>query len=139
MEHIIAYTASRAQGDPGPAAVGVYITDAAGAMLAEAKAGIGNSNDSFAAYYGVMLALQTLIERYESDTMNMVVEIHLESKSVQQQLNNELRISEPGLVPMFIEIHNMCVTSFPHISFLRISPETNTEATRLLDEALGGN
>lgn len=136
MEKIIAYTDGGARGNPGPAAVGVYITDEIGQMIAETKEAIGNSTNNFAEYYGVMVALQTLKHRYGKETKNMHFELRLDSELVKKQLNSEYQIKEPGLVPMFIEIHNMRVASFPNLTLTHVPREQNKEADRLVNEAL---
>ncbi len=138
MEKIIAYTDGGARGNPGPAAVGVYITTAGGRLVREVKQAIGNSTNNFAEYYGVLLALQTLKELYSKNSNAMEFEIRLDSELVKKQLNAEYQINEPGLVPMFIEIHNMRVSSFPHLTFTHVQRELNKEADRLVNEALDG-
>lgn len=138
METIIAYTDGGARGNPGPAAVGVYITNESGEVVEEVKQAIGNSTNNFAEYYAVMLALQTLKQLYGKDTTKMQFEIRLDSELVKKQLNNEYQIKEPGLVPMFIEIHNMQVASFPNLTFTYISREENQAAERLVSEVLDG-
>ncbi len=137
METIIAYTAGGSRGNPGPSASGVYITTSTGEVVREVKEAIGNATNNFAEYYGVMLALQTLKQLYGKKSNEMQFEIRLDSELVKKQLSNEYQIKEPGLVPMFIEIHNMRVESFPHIFFTYISRENNKEADRLANEALG--
>ncbi len=136
MDKIIAYTAGVAKGNPGPVAAAVYITTAKGELLKEAKEFLGNGNSKFAEYYGVMLALQTLVSLYAEKTKDMEFAINLTSEWVKQQLNSETPITEPGLVPMFIEIHNMRVASFPNLTFTLISQKQNKAAERLVDEAL---
>lgn len=138
MEKVICYTDGEARGNPGPAGIGVYITDEAGKVIAQEKQKIGNSTDNFAEYNAVMLGLQTLKEKYGKDTENTQFEIRLNSELVKKQLNGEYQINEPGFVPMFIEIHNMRVASFPHLTFIYVSPEQNKEANRLVNEALDG-
>ena len=68
----------------------------------------------------------------------MIFEIRLDSELVKKQLNSEYQIKEPGLVPMFIEIHNMRVESFPHINFVLVPTEDVNEADRLVREVLDG-
>ena len=138
METIIAYTDGGARGNPGPAAVGVYITTDKGEVVHELKKAIGNSTNNFAEYYGVMLALQTLKQIYGKKTNEIKFEIRLDSELVKKQLSGEYQIKEPGLVPMFIEIHNMKVSTFPNIFFTHIPREQNKEADRLVNEALDG-
>lgn len=136
MEKIVAYTDGGARGNPGPAAAGVYIVDANGKAVKEISQFIGNSTNNFAEYQGVLLALQTLAEQLGKKTNEMEVEIRMDSELVKKQLNHEYQIKEPGLVPMFIEIHNLRVSSFPNLTLTHVPPEQNKEADRLVNEAL---
>ncbi len=138
MEKIIAYTDGGSRGNPGPAAAGVYIINEADTVVREVKQTLGNATNNFAEYYGVMLALQTLKQLYGSKSKTMQFELRLDSELVKKQLNNEYQIKEPGLVPMFIEIHNMRVASFPNLILTHVPREQNKEADRLVNEALDG-
>lgn len=138
MEKIIAYTDGGARGNPGPAAAGVYITDEQGKLVKEEKKTLGNATNNFAEYYGVMLALQSLKQLYGKNSKSMQFEIRLDSELVQKQLSGIYQIKEPGLVPMFIEIHNMKVANFPNINFVHVPRANNKEADRLVNEALDG-
>lgn len=136
MEKIICYTDGGARGNPGPAAIGVYIEDAAGKMLKEVKETIGNSTNNFAEYQGVLRGLQTLKELFGKQSKEMDFEIRMDSELVKKQLNHEYQIKEPGLVPMFIEIHNLRVANFPNLTLTHVPREKNKEADRLVNEAL---
>lgn len=136
METIFVYTDGGARGNPGPAAVGVYITTESGEVVREAKKEIGNATNNYAEYYAVVLALQTLKQIYSKKTKDIQFSFKLDSELVQKQLSGIYQIKEPGLVPLFIEIHNERVSSFPHISFTHIPREQNKEADRLVNEAL---
>ena len=138
MEKIITFTDGGARGNPGPAGVGVYITKEDGQLVREVKQAIGNATNNFAEYYAVMLALQTLKQIYGKATKTTQFEMRLDSELVKKQLNGEYQIKEPGLVPMFIEIHNLRVSSFPNIIFTHIPREKNKEADRLANEAMDG-
>ncbi len=136
METIIAYTDGGARGNPGPAAIGVYITDAAGKMLSEVKQHIGNGTNNFAEYQAVATALETLKKRYGKKTKEIQFELRLDSELVKKQLSGEYQIKETGLVPLFITIHNLRVAHFPNLTFTHIPREKNKEADRLVNEAL---
>jgi ribonuclease HI len=138
METIITYTDGVARGNPGPSGVGVYITTKDGEVVKEAKEAIGNATDNFAEYYGVMLGLQTLKTLYSKKTKEMQFEIRLDSEFVKNQLSGESQIKDPGLVPMFIEIHNMQVEHFPNIVFTLVPRAQNKEADRLANEVIDG-
>jgi len=138
METIICYVGGSARGNPGPSAYGVYITDAKGNLLSEVGKGIGNGTDNFAAYYGVMVGLQTLQGMLGAKSMGTEIDLRLDNEVVKKQLNAESPINEPGLVPMFIEIYNMRVASFPYITLTLISRDENKEVDRLVTDALDG-
>lgn len=136
MEKITIYTDGGSRGNPGPAAVGVYIVDAAGAVLAEVREKIGNATNNYAEYFAVVRALQTAKDVFGKKTKDIEFENKLDSELVKKQLSGEYQIKDPGLVPLFIEIHNMRVASFPHLTFTHVRREFNKEADRLVNEAL---
>lgn len=136
MEKIVAYTDGGARGNPGPAGIGVQIQSSDGTVLEESSQFIGNSTNNFAEYQAVMLALQTLKKKYGKRSKEMEFEIRLDSELVKKQLSGEYQIKEPGLVPNFIEIHNMRVSNFPHLTFRHVPREKNKDADRLANEAM---
>lgn len=136
MEKIIAFTDGGARGNPGIAGLGVSIQDEKGKVLKEVSQFLGNATNNFAEYNGVLVALQTLKAMFGKKTKEMQFELRMDSELVKKQLNGEYQIKEPGLVPYFIEIHNMRVASFPNIIFTHIPREKNKEADRLSNEAM---
>ena len=136
MKTIICYTGGTLQETPGLGAVGVYVSDELGVMVCEEAQTIGNTTDTFAAYNAVLIGLQTLVSLYGGATKTMQFQVRLDCLVVAKQLNAEYQIKEPGLVPMFIEIHNMRVASFPLVTFSHISRAENKQAVRLVNEAL---
>ena len=138
MKTVIAYTDGGARGNPGPAAVGVHIVDADGVTIKDVAARIGNSTNNYAEYYGVMLALQTLKALYAKKTKEMQIELRMDSELVKKQLAGEYQIKEPGLVPLYMEIHNLRVAHFPNLTLTHVKRALNKEADRLVNEALDG-
>jgi ribonuclease HI len=136
MEKIILYTDGGARGNPGPAGIGVQIKSSDGKVLKEISEHIGNSTNNFAEYNAVMTALHTLKKMYGKATKEMEFEVRLDSELIKKQLSGEYQIKETGLVPFFIEIHNLRVASFPHLTFTHVPREQNKEADRLVNEAL---
>lgn len=133
---IVAHTDGGARGNPGPAAIGVVIADEKGKVLREIAESIGNSTNNFAEYQAVATALDALKRMYGKKTKDAAVEIRLDSELVKKQLNGEYQIKEPGLVPLFIHIHNLRVANFPKLTFTHVRREKNKEADRLVNEAL---
>ena len=137
MDTITIFVAGDSRGNPGPAAIGVRILDARNEVLAEVSESIGNATNNFAEYYAVMRGLQTVEEILGDNTQKVKLEVKLSNEIVKLQLNGEHQIKEPGLVPYFIEIYNMRVSSFPNITFTHISRALNEEAQGLLLKVLG--
>ena len=138
MKTVTIFTDGGSRGNPGPAAVGAYIIDADKKVLKEVSETIGNATNNYAEYYAVMCGLGAVKQLFGKKTKEMEFELKLDSELVQKQLNSEYQIKDPGLVPLFIEIHNLRVANFPNIKFTHVKREFNKEADRLVNEALDG-
>jgi hypothetical protein len=138
MGKVICYIGGEARGNPGVAVAVVYIATEDGTFVSESAQNIGNATSDFTYYYAAMTGLQSLVEIYGNDTKVMDFEVRLDNELVEQQLNAESPITDPGLVPMFIEIHNMRILYFSKLTFVHISSSLNTEVKRLVAEVLDG-
>lgn len=136
MEKITIYTDGGSRGNPGPAAIGVYMIDEANKIVKEVAEKIGNATNNFAEYQAVMRGLQVAKQQFGKKTKDIQFELKLDSELVKKQLNGEYQIKELGLVPHFIEIHNLRVASFPHLKLTHVPREQNKEADRLVNKAL---
>lgn len=112
------YTHGASQSNPGPAIIRVQLCTESGSVLQELSESIGNATDEYAEYFAVMRSLQLAGEMFSGETKKKKFKIHLSGEMTKRQLNREVVITHPGLVPLFIEIHNLRVTSFPHLSFV---------------------
>ena len=138
MKSVTIFTDGGSRGNPGPAGIGVYMVDEAGEVILEVKEAIGNATNNYAEYMGVMRGLQVAKQEFGKATKEMQFEIKLDSELVKKQLNAEYQIKDPGLVPHFIEIHNLRVANFPNLTLTHVPREQNKEADRLVNEALDG-
>ena len=136
MKKVTIYTDGGARGNPGPAAIGVHIVDETGKVLKEVAKTIGNATNNFAEYQAVAEGLKTVKAMFGGRTKEMEFELKLDSELVKKQLNGEYQIKDAGLVPLFIEIHNLRVANFPHLKLTHVRRELNKEADRLVNEAL---
>ena len=136
MEKIICYTDGGARGNPGPAGAGAVVAKTDGAVIAELSQFLGNATNNFAEYAAVLLALKELKRRFGRKTKSLMVEIRMDSQLIQRQLSYQYQIKEPSLVPQFLEIHNMRIKDFPHITFTHIPRAQNKSADRLANEAM---
>lgn len=138
MDTIICYTKGASQGNPGPSTIRVSIMDTNGDLIKELEQSVGNAKQDFAEYNAVMVGLQTLQALYGDSTKTLKFELRLDSELVAKQLKAESQINDPGLVPMFIEIHNMQIESFPYFSVSHIPRQENIAGNTLLKENLDG-
>ncbi len=136
MAEITIFTDGGARGNPGPAAIGIYAVDAAGSVLLEHSETIGNSTNNIAEYAAVATGLQLLKQKVGKAVKEKTVELKLDSELVKKQLNGEYQIKDAGLVPYFIEIHNLRVAHFPNLTLTHVPRAENKEADRLVNEAL---
>lgn len=136
METIVVHTDGGARGNPGPGGIGVVIADAEGNVLSEVSEFLGESTNNAAEYQAVIVALRELKKLFGKRTKEMAFDMHLDSELVQRQLSYKYQIKEAGLVPLFMEIHNLRIANFPHISFTHVRREQNKRADELANEAM---
>lgn len=123
MKKITIFAYGEVEGKVGPATINVHVVDAEDNVVLHYSESIGNAVSGYANYYAVMSALQTVKDKFDEDTNTNMFECKLNDEAVAKQLNSEIEIREPGLVPLFIEIHNLRVVSFPNISFTYVQQE----------------
>ena len=128
------YTDGGSRGNPGPAAVGVYI-ETLGKKIAECI-GVRTNND--AEYEALILGLQKTKFFLGKDKAKKA-EMHclLDSELVVKQLNHEYKLKEPRIQQYFIEIWNLML-DFGNVEFSHIPREKNKIADALVNEALDG-
>jgi ribonuclease HI len=135
-EKIIVYTDGGARGNPGPAGIGVVITDEKNNVIKEYSKEIGIRTNNEAEYEAVIFALQKIKQLFGKEKVKKInIEIRMDSELVARQLNGKYKIEEEKLFPLFIKIWNLKM-DFGNISFVEIPREKNREADRLLNEEL---
>jgi len=133
---LMVYTDGGSRGNPGPAAIGIVIKDAAGHLIKSYGEAIGGATNNEAEYRAVISALQKIKALLGKEKIKKaVIEINLDSELVAKQLNAEYKIEEERLFPLFIKIWNLKI-DFGEIKFRHIPREKNKEADRLVNEVL---
>ena len=136
METLTIYTDGGARGNPGPAGIGNQVLDASNNVLLETSEYIGETTNNVAEYQAVVAALEALKKRFGKATKDMQFELKLDSELVKKQLSGEYQIKDADLGVRYLQIHNLRVSQFPHLTFTHIKRELNKEADRLVNEAL---
>ncbi|HUO50326.1 MAG TPA: ribonuclease HI family protein [Candidatus Paceibacterota bacterium] len=128
---ITIYTDGGARGNPGPAGAGVVIE--LGNQTIELKKFLGEKQtNNWAEYEAVAIALQELQSR---GITNRPLAFLLDSKLVVEQILGNWKIKEPTLKPQVAKVHAL-LSAFPSYTFSHIPREENSEADRLVNEAI---
>ncbi len=133
---IVIYTDGGARGNPGPAAIGVVMQDAAGHTIKSWGKAIGTATNNEAEYQAVVSALQKAKAMLGGKKARATtVEMRMDSQLVVQQLNGKYKIEHEPLFPFFIKIGNLKM-DFASVSFAHVPREKNRGADAQVNAAL---
>ncbi len=124
------YTDGGARGNPGPAAIGAVLLDERGQETEAFGKAIGSTTNNQAEYQALLAGLE-LAKRHGVKRLAC----HLDSELVVKQMNQEYRVKDRGLAPLFVKVWNL-KHEFKHITFAHIPREKNRRADGLVNEAL---
>ena len=131
-DKIIIYTDGGSRGNPGPAAIGVWV-ETLNKKYCEC---IGKTTNNVAEYAALIFALKKLKSLLGKDkTKKFEVECYLDSELVVKQLNHEYKLTEEYIQKNFIEIWNLML-DYKSVKFYHIFREKNKIADALVNEAL---
>lgn len=134
MQPIILYTDGGSRGNPGPAALGVYI-ETLGKRYGEFLGIRTNNEAEYAAIVSALKKVKALLGKAKAKGAN--IECRMDSQLACRQLNHEYKIENAKLQPYFLEIWNL-VLDFHSVTFRHVPREKNTvadaEANRAMDE-----
>ncbi len=129
---IVVYCDGGSRGNPGPSAIGVYISS----LNKEYSKFIGEATNNEVEYQAVIFALKKvkhLIGGKKAEKSE--IEIKIDSELIANQLNGKYKIKEKTLVPFFIEIWNL-KQDFGKVNFIHIPREENKKADWLVNREL---
>jgi ribonuclease HI len=132
MEEIIIYTDGGSRGNPGPAAIGVWI------KTFDKRYGemIGDATNNDAEYQALIFALKKCKALLGSKkAKNTHVICRLDSELVVKQLHHEYKITKPNMQKYFIAVWNG-VLDFGAVTFHHVPRTQNTVADSLVNQAL---
>lgn len=140
MKKIIIHTDGGSRGNPGPAAIGISISDEDNKEIKKIKSKIGVSTNNVAEYIAVLTALEWLHNNYRIiELSNCRIEFFLDSLLAVNQLNGIFKIKDPNLKKFIIRIKNMEKDFSGGIRYVHIPREENKIADGLVNDALDNN
>ena len=119
-----------ARGNPGPAGIGVQITDADGEVLAEIAGGLGETTNNVAEYTAAIEGLKKARELGAARVL-----LRSDSQLLINQLTGRYRVKSAHLVPLHRELRALAV-GFDDITYEHVRRERNTEPDRLANEGV---
>ena len=133
---MIVYTDGAARGNPGPAGIGVVVTDGRGRTLAEIAEGIGPATNNVAEYRAVLAGLGAAAERGARKVL-----VRSDSRLLVEQLSGRFRVKNARLIRLHEEARAL-MKGFREVTFEHVPREENKDADRLanqgVDEWLAG-
>ncbi len=120
-----------ARGNPGPAGIGVVISDATtGEMLEEHADYLGRTTNNQAEYRAVLKGLERALVLGATE-----VEVVTDSELLVKQANGEYKVKNPDIAQRFLEMKNLC-TKIGHCRFRHVRREFNVRADYLSNVAM---
>lgn len=127
---MIVHCDGAARGNPGPAGIGVVVTDARGHTVAEIAEGIGPATNNVAEYRAVIAGL-----RAAADQGARTVLVRSDSRLLVEQLSGRFRVKKPTLVRLHEEARAL-VKRFDRVTFEHVPREMNRNADRLANQGV---
>lgn len=118
------------RGNPGPAGIGVQITDDDGTVVAEIARGLGVATNNQAEYTAVIEGLRRALELRATR-----VTLRSDSRLLVEQLSGRFRVKNPTLQRLHKEVRDVAAR-FEGVEYEHVPRERNTEADRLANEGV---
>jgi ribonuclease HI len=136
MNELFIFTDGGARGNPGPAAVGVYITDEEKKEIKSIGKKIGHATNNIAEYEAVITALNWLIENKVFIKDCKKINFYLDSQLVYSQISGVFRIKNSELREKLFAIREREAQIQISIHYNLIPREQNEKADFLVNKAL---
>ena len=121
-----------ARGNPGPAAIGVVVSDAEGNVLDEQAERIGVATNNVAEYRALLSGLERARELGADE-----VEIIGDSELVARQVKGEYKVKHPAMKPLHLQARTQ-LEAFRSWHIRTVPRAQNARADELVNAALDG-
>jgi ribonuclease HI len=132
----IVHTDGGSRSNPGPAALGVVISNEKGQKLKEFGEYLGTATNNEAEYTAAIFALKKIKSLWgKENAKKSEVSMFADSELLVQQMRGEYKIENAKMQPLFLELWNLII-DFKKVRFSAIPRERNKDADRLVNETL---
>ena len=137
-KNLFIFTDGGARGNPGPAGIGVYITDESKKKIAGFGESIGHATNNVAEYRAVLEALSWIIEHKDDLEKNARVSFFLDSKLVCSQITGVFKVKDANLRNLLFKVREKEAEVGLPLFYSHIPREQNTMADFFVNQALDG-
>jgi ribonuclease HI len=127
---VVANCDGGARGNPGPAGIGVTITDSRKRVVAEISEAIGAATNNVAEYTAVKRALERARELGATEVL-----VRSDSKLLVEQLKGNYRVKNPTLQRLHAEVRALA-RAFRAVAYEHVPRERNVRADALVNQAI---
>jgi ribonuclease HI len=127
---VVVHVDGGARGNPGPAAIGVVVSDPDGAVLEELGERIGVATNNVAEYRALLRGLERARARDARE-----IEIVNDSELVARQITGAYKVKHPAMKPLHEEAI-AALREFDRWSIRSVPRADNARADELVNEAL---
>jgi ribonuclease HI len=121
-----------ARGNPGPAAIGAVVKDAAGEVLEQRGERIGTATNNVAEYRALLLGIERAAQLGARE-----LELIGDSELIVRQVKGEYKVKDATMRELHAEVKR-ALRPFERWSIRHVRREHNAEADRLVNQALDG-
>ena len=118
------------KGNPGPAGIGVVISDESGKALKELSEYIGEATNNFAEYTALIRGLSEALEMGFSHAA-----VNTDSELLARQLRGEYRVKSENIAPLFASALDL-MGKFKTVAINQVSRNKNKQADKLAGKAI---
>lgn len=133
------FTDGGARGNPGPAAIGVFIIDEENGKSVKIGRKIGVATNNVAEYKAVLEAFDWILDNREKFSENAKISFFLDSLLVCSQIKGAFKVKDPNLKNLMVLVKEKEAAINLPIDYNNIPREKNKIADGLVNAALDNN
>lgn len=133
---LLVYVDGGSRGNPGPCAIGVFMTNSRSETIASIAKCIGRATNNIAEYTAVIEALAYLRKQQSILQQYTAIHVFLDSQLVYSQIVGVFKMRSAHLRTLLVAIRSLEASIPLPIYYSHIARERNTQADRLVNLAL---
>lgn len=130
MNKLNLYIDGAARGNPGPAGIGIVISDANGKVVDTISKFLGETTNNIAEYTALIFAMEEARNRNAKE-----ITINTDSQLLAKQLGGEYKVKSSALKDLYEKVNGL-LASFDEVRINQIDREKNKEADELANIAI---